>query len=176
MRETEHLYFGNSRKRVTRAILHCAAVPTGWQEGKSVHQMATEIEGWHKSRGFKGIGYHYVVDQNGFIAVGRPLNTMGAHTLGENHDTLGILMVERNQIRALGKFEDFFTEKQRIAVGEILRYHAIKEWHGHNEYAPKLCPGFRAQDLPRNFFDRDEQVSFWQRIGALLFPKNLTQE
>lgn len=176
MRQTEYLYFGNSRKRVKRAILHCAAIPTGWQDGKTVHQMVEIIEGWHKDRGFNAIGYHYVVDQFGHVAVGRALNRMGAHTLGENHDTLGILLLERVKISKLGAFEDYYTERQRIALGEILRYHDIKEWHGHNEYAPKLCPGFRAQDLPRSFFDREEQVSLWQRIGAILFPKNLTQE
>ena len=40
---------------------------------------ANEIDRWHKARGWKGIGYHYVIRENGDIEPGRPLTMAGAH-------------------------------------------------------------------------------------------------
>ena len=48
-----------------------------------------QIDSWHKDRGWWGIGYHYVVDHNGEIQEGRPVNKPGAHTRGENKDSIG---------------------------------------------------------------------------------------
>lgn len=59
---------------------------------------AKEIDGWHKTRGFRCIGYHYVVRKDGTIELGRFLdsdddlegNEVGAHVLGLNSRSIGI--------------------------------------------------------------------------------------
>jgi len=33
---------------------------------------AADIDGWHKDKGWKGIGYHYVVRRDGTVEPGRP--------------------------------------------------------------------------------------------------------
>lgn len=161
----ERLYFGNRREPIRRAILHCAATPTNWAKGKTVHEIVEEIRRWHKQRGFNDIGYHYVVDPNGFIARGRSLRQIGAHTLGENADSLGILMVETNKVGKVAEFRDYFTLHQQIAVTEILRHHDIRQVNGHNDYAPTLCPGFKVRG--EDFLPKPV-AGTWQALGGVL--------
>lgn len=54
-------------------MIHCSATP----EGKDVR--AADIDRMHKARGFKCIGYHFVIDLDGTVEVGRPLTMDGAH-------------------------------------------------------------------------------------------------
>ncbi|MGL5766641.1 MAG: peptidoglycan recognition protein family protein, partial [Sarcina sp.] len=48
-----------------------------------IHQM-------HLNNGWSGIGYHFVVRQNGTIERGRPENKMGAHCVNANTGRIGI--------------------------------------------------------------------------------------
>jgi len=92
-----------------------------------VHHSASDwgtarvIDGWHKQRGWSGIGYHFVI-LNGFtnyedrkrdrcmhsligsIETGRPINLdpfisqseVGAHALGFNKNSIGICLIHRD--------------------------------------------------------------------------------
>ena len=42
-------------RTINRIILHCTATPRGR------HVTVSDIDRWHKARGFAGIGYHYVI-------------------------------------------------------------------------------------------------------------------
>lgn len=136
------LYHQPKRVPVTKAIVHCAAVPTGWLEGKTPAKAREFIKGWHIERGFKDIGYHYLVYPDGTIQAGRDLSEVGAHTVGHNIGSLGILLIESRKIDKMRHFLDYFTPNQRDAVISLLDLHQIRSVHGHNEFAPKLCPGF----------------------------------
>jgi N-acetylmuramoyl-L-alanine amidase len=71
-----------------RIILHCTATP----EGK--HFDVDTIRRWHvKDRGWKDIGYHYVIYLDGSVHEGRPVDQVGAHTSGHNKDSIGIVYV-----------------------------------------------------------------------------------
>ena len=48
-----------------KIIIHCSATPRG------VDYSAADIDKWHKQRGFRGIGYHYVIKLDGTIEKGR---------------------------------------------------------------------------------------------------------
>ena len=66
---------------------------------------ATQIDAWHKERGWSGIGYHrvilngcvrpgiYVLRNDGLIQEGRPLEKVGAHVAGHNAHTLAICLI-----------------------------------------------------------------------------------
>ena len=56
-------------------ILHCSATYPSMDVGVS------EIDFWHRQRGFDGIGYHYVVRLDGTIEEGRPYHLDGAHAV-----------------------------------------------------------------------------------------------
>ena len=53
---------------------------------------AKTIDEWHRSRGFVGIGYHYVIRADGSIEQGRPSNKVGAHAQGFNQRSLGVVL------------------------------------------------------------------------------------
>ena len=61
--------------KVKDIILHCAATP----EGKVF--TAKDIDRMHRQRGFRKIGYHYVIDLDGKVEKGRADNENGAHTI-----------------------------------------------------------------------------------------------
>lgn len=54
---------------------------------------AEEIHGWHLGNGWAGIGYHYVIRQDGTIERGRPREYTGSHAQGFNSRSIGINVV-----------------------------------------------------------------------------------
>lgn len=78
----------NARKRIIRKIiLHCTATPDG--EDFTVDQ----IRKWHLDRGFKDIGYHWIVYRDGSVHAGRQEAIAGAHTSNHNYDSIGVCYV-----------------------------------------------------------------------------------
>ncbi|MGL6208552.1 MAG: hypothetical protein ACRC14_01835 [Paracoccaceae bacterium] len=131
---------------VNEVVLHCAAIKTGQFNGMTGEQGRAEIDGWHKARGFKGFGYHGLFMPDGRFTPGRDFTTQGAHVVERNRGTLGFLMIESREITTIGRFGDWFTEHQRQAVrAKIAAIRDIKWVTGHNDYAAKLCPGFKVQ-------------------------------
>ena len=125
-------------RRIDEIIIHCTATI----DGKDFR--AKDIDKWHKQRGWKGIGYHYVVDLDGTIEKGRPESEIGAHTVGHNRYSIGVVYV--GGLDKNGKPKDTRTEEQKEALLEILRQLLSKypkaTIHGHNEFAKKACPCF----------------------------------
>ena len=68
-------------------VVHCTATE------KNRDFTAKDIEGWHKQRGWSGIGYHYVIDIYGKLEKGRPDWKIGAHVKGQNKHSIGIVYV-----------------------------------------------------------------------------------
>ena len=74
-------------RRIDDIVIHCAAT----KEGLNFH--ASDIDRWHKQRGFKKIGYHYVIDLDGTIEKGRDESEVGAHVTGHNAHSIGICYI-----------------------------------------------------------------------------------
>jgi len=51
-----------------------------------------DIDRYHRSRGWKGIGYHYGIDPAGGVWSLRPARLIGAHAEGHNALSLGIVV------------------------------------------------------------------------------------
>ena len=60
-------------KDIDAIVIHCSAT----KEGKDY--TVKDIEKWHKERGFKEIGYHFVIYRDGSVHAGRELPKDGAH-------------------------------------------------------------------------------------------------
>lgn len=131
-------------KSVHEAVLHCAAIKTGQFDGKSAEWMRDEIRRWHRQRGFVTIGYHFLIAPGGSWIPCRPVSAVGAHVAGHNVGTIGILLIESREITRVASFETWFTPEQKEALRNLLRACPyITRVKGHNDYANKLCPGFR---------------------------------
>lgn len=145
--------------KIDSIVIHCSATKEG------VDYRVKDIDKWHRERGFQMIGYHYVIDLDGTVELGRPLSMNGAHCntaglSGESYNkhSIGICYVgglDRN-----GKAKDTRTDAQKAAlktlVAKLREKYSIKEVIGHRDASPdkngdgkitpdeyiKLCPCF----------------------------------
>ena len=53
---------------------------------------ANTIDGWHKEKGWAGVGYHFVIRFDGTIEPARVWDKAGAHAYGRNSTHLGICL------------------------------------------------------------------------------------
>lgn len=125
-------------RRITEIILHCSATRAG------VPFSIVDIDRWHRQRGWRGCGYHYVILLDGTVQRGRALDEVGAHCAGHNQRSIGICYI--GGLDAKGRPTDTRTPEQRRAMERLieelrLRFPGI-ELHTHNEFARKACPGF----------------------------------
>lgn len=132
-------------RSIKKIIIHCAATP----EGRDF--TAQQIDAWHRQRGFRCIGYHFVVYRDGSVHRGRPLEQVGAHTSGHNANSIGICYI--GGCASDGKTpKDTRTPQQREAlirlVSELRSQFPQASVHGHNEFANKACPSFNVQNEP----------------------------
>lgn len=144
------IYQGRKKYPVTEVILHTSATPGSWQRGKTANEMRDEITRWHvEGNRWRDIGYHRVVAPDGSIATGRSLWEIGAHVGGHNSGTVGICMIPVNTVTKIGVVEDWYTTAQvysvKMYLRELMKLTNITKVSGHNDYANKLCPGFRVR-------------------------------
>lgn len=149
-------------KDIDAIVIHCSATP----EGEDVR--AADIDKFHREkRGFKMIGYHYVIDLDGTIEEGRPLTMNGAHCEKPgfsgrpyNEHSIGICYI--GGVAKDGKTpKDTRTPEQREAIRKLIwdlfdRFPNIVEILGHRDASPdkngdgmiskwewmKACPSF----------------------------------
>ena len=127
-------------------IIHCAATRPDWMKGTSIAEKRDEIRRWHLERGWRDIGYHYLIDRDGSSIEGRPLDQTGAHVKGRNTGTIGVCLMGGHGSSENDGFTDHFTPEQDAALRQLIdalvsRYGSMKVT-GHNQYAAKACPGF----------------------------------
>ena len=125
-------------RTINKIIIHCSAT----KEGQNV--TTTDIDRWHKQRGFAKIGYHYVIYLDGTVHKGRDIAEIGAHCTGQNANSIGICYI--GGLDAAGTPKDTRTKAQKEAlaklVGELKQKFPESTINGHNEFANKACPCF----------------------------------
>lgn len=126
---------------IKRVIIHCSDSPFG--------DLAL-IDRWHRARGWKGCGYHYVITNgvvdpgkpysaalDGRIEIGRLLTEAGAHCKGHNHDSIGICLIGRHHFTALQLYEalpNLLVMFKHMGIGP-------EDVYGHCEFSTvKTCP------------------------------------
>lgn len=134
-------------RTIKKIIVHCSDTP----EGRDVR--AAEIKRWHtKERGWNDIGYHYVIDLDGTIEPGRPIEVAGAHCTGYNADSIGICYVGGCDAKMHPK--DTRTEEQKASLIMLLKYLVAKypgtKIYGHRDFSSKACPSFDAKEEYKN--------------------------
>ena len=144
------IYQGTARYPVTEIILHCADTRPNWMAGRSLADKVAEIRRWHvQQRGWRDIGYHWVIDRDGAVSPGRRETEIGAHVESHNRGTIGICLIGGYGASADDPFEKNFTAAQAAAakqlIAEIKGRTAIQKVSGHNDYAVKACPGCKVR-------------------------------
>lgn len=143
-----------------RIIVHCSATPNG----KSVDIDTIRID--HiKNRGFTDVGYHELINVDGQIQHGRPLNVQGAHCEGNNSDSIGICLVGTD------KFSKKQLDALRYQISSIVQIFdiGVQFIYSHNEFDSarkqgKTCPGFSSTELLA-----------WYLVGAKSLDKNILE-
>lgn len=144
-KEAEVIHQG--RHPVREVVIHCSATRPRWLGGHPTAEKVAEIRRWHvQDRGWKDIGYHWLIDRNGALARGRPETQVGAHVAGHNSGTIGVCLIGGHGASATDGFHENFTPEQdralRLLLQDIGRRTRIDRITGHNDYAQKACPGF----------------------------------
>lgn len=126
--------------RVKYIVVHCSDSPQGRGDN------AATIHAWHKDgNGWSGIGYHFVVLEDGTVERGRPTYWHGAHVKGHNAESIGICLIG----------VDSFPREQLMALREQidrLRYQfpdAAVVGH-RNLDKRKTCPNFEVSEWYHN--------------------------
>lgn len=115
-------------RKIQEHIIHCSDSEIG---------DATTIDKWHKKRGFRKIGYHFVILPDGRVEIGRDVSEIGAHCKGFNRYSVGTCLIG----------VDRFTQAQFESLKKVHQFLQsiwpsihIKNHYEHN--SRKSCPNF----------------------------------
>ncbi len=118
-------------------------------QGPIMHRL-NSIREAHLRRGntWVDIGYHYIIDPDGRVWEGRPLNIEGAHVAETNDHNLGIML--------LGNFEQHRPTEAQITMLDTF---LAEQMHTHRVSLPRVfthmelkdtkCPGLNLQGYMR---------------------------
>lgn len=134
-------------RRVKGIILHCTATVVGKK------YTVAQIDSQHRSQGWGGIGYHYVIYADGSVRQGRDVNVNGVHVSGHNTGTIGIVYVGGYDTN--GRAVDTRTREQKASmkalVLKLMSLYGLDKSavHCHNEFSNKACPCFKIEEFRR---------------------------
>lgn len=115
---------------ITHIVIHHAA-SAGDLSASQIHKM-------HLNNGWSGIGYHFVVRQNGTIERGRPELNSGAHVQNQNKGKLGVCFPGNYETGTIGTI-------QKNAGIELVKYLKKKYPKAkivrHSDLMATACPG-----------------------------------
>ena len=127
---------------ISEIIVHCSATP----EGRDID--TKEIRRWHtEDNGWSDIGYHFVVELDGDIGVGRPQEKSGAHCRGKNSNSIGVCYI--GGVDSSGAPKDTRNEEQKVSLETLLgllkKSYPSAIIYGHRDFSDKACPSLDAK-------------------------------
>ena len=142
------LDIGNEGNVPTHIIVHCTGSPRKFGDGTVVDR--DEIHAWHRTRGWAGIGYHWVVMPDGTSQPGRAEDREGAHCRDYNRRSLGVVWVGGKTSKSYFPI----LPVQRVNLLELLASRCLRfnispeNVLGHRETgAKKSCPDLDCDHL-----------------------------
>ena len=99
-----------------------------------------QVRAYHLRKGWRDIGYNYVIEYDGKIRGGRPLTISGAHARGFNAVSVGIALLgnfmekppTEQQIKSCIKLSVMLCKEHKINPSQLFQ---------HKDKANTLCPG-----------------------------------
>lgn len=119
---------------------------------------ARQVKQYHLSKGWRDVGYNYIIERDGKVVPGRSLEIPGAHTRasGMNYKSIGIALIgnfqnhcpTERQFAALVDLVTWCQQKHNIPTTNVLLHREVPGAH-------TLCPGryFPAGELRLNLTD-----------------------
>lgn len=111
------------------------------------HHTAAIIKNWHvNGLGWDDIGYHWVIEKDGKIVKGRDESVRGAHCIGHNDTSVGIVLAGNFDATLPTKAQEESLKKLMLEI--IARYDAITEADifPHRAFSNKTCYGSKLSD------------------------------
>lgn len=99
---------------------------------QQIHKMHRDQNGW------AGIGYHFFVNRKGEVYRGRPIDTIGTHTMNYNGNTIGVCFEGNMEIENLTNAQ--FNSGVELLAYIIGLYPNIK-FKRHGDLNATLCCG-----------------------------------
>ncbi|KAL0973294.1 hypothetical protein UPYG_G00201550 [Umbra pygmaea] len=139
-----------------RVVIHHTAIVHGGEFQECVGQLI-HIQTMHmQDRNFDDIGYNFLIGGDGTVYEGRGWGVVGAHTKGNNHDSLGIAL--------LGNFNNESPSPKALSsVKKILQFGVSQGYLntrfillGHRDLGDTLCPGERLYSSLQNIMKAHE--------------------
>ena len=170
----------NSSRNITEFVVH-------WTETfKNQNLTAENIHEWHVDKGYTGIGYHYIIQRDGKLQRGRPLNLIGDHAPEFNHNqySIGIAFVGGFNCSTLTKnpnrflSSESFTQSQWTTFGMFCEaFYTVlpagQAW-GHNNVSNlNTDPGFDVPGYVKKKFSKLNTVVKGDADGSALSPAQL---
>jgi len=122
-------------RKIGLIVLHCTATKEG------IDYSVDTIRDWHvNQRGFRNIGYHFLIHLDGTIEKGRPIEQAGAHAKGFNKYSIGIAYV--GGLDSNGRPKDTRMPAQVHALRRIVEtlkiIYSIEKVVGHRDLSVDL--------------------------------------
>lgn len=134
-------------RKIKEIIVHCTATVA------TLPVTVETLRDWHvRQRGFSDVGYHFIIDQEGIIHPGRPIEMIGAHCKGRNSESIGVCYIGGLDPKTSAP-ADTRTPAQKKALVELCTKLCIDfdlskcDIRGHYEFAAKECPCFKIELL-----------------------------
>jgi N-acetylmuramoyl-L-alanine amidase len=116
------------------------------------------VDRWHKDKGWAGIGYHFLILQDGTVQRGRPVDTVGAHA-PPNTGRVGVCYVgglkrpdarvgvdTRTKAQTEALIKIISDLKAGVYNTSVVTVDPDAEVLGHRDVGSTQCPGF---DVPK---------------------------
>lgn len=129
----------------TKIIVHHTGGTDAYPLMDTSHHTFETVRGWHLSKGWDDIGYHWYIEKDGSVHEGRVETMHGAHTVGQNTKSVGVCVA--------GNFDATLpTPAQVDALTELLK-EIMERWnipyseiYPHRKFANKTCYGNKLTD------------------------------
>lgn len=136
----------DTQTTVDKVIGHYTAGPVD-QNTKDAIRLCKIYHAAHLAKGWSGEAYMICFTSDGNILLLRPAKWVGAHTLGYNTGSYGVVCHGTTGDNATGKQKQAMQwwakngHKKLMGPAQTQKRPSAYPWKGHNEYNATACPG-----------------------------------
>lgn len=132
-------YKKRSLDKIDMVVVHHSATTSGTAKSFARYHV--------NSRGWPGIGYHYVIDKDGTINQTNELENISYHVSGQNTNSIGICLVGDYDKQKPPAIQ--MDQCARLIVSLQNQLDQELKIRGHSAFSKKTCPGlnFNMEDI-----------------------------